>query len=181
LAGLQAVIRNGRVARSISKEESSMNRLFATFALAAVMAQLPSPMSAQEKNRPAQAIRVHTPNGWMLYINTDGSGLLQFGSSVQDGWQFKAGTLDVKQAAKDLQALTSDEKGGGNSHFVFSFESERKGPDKPGPARYTRDSIVIPALFKKAIEASDKIYVGHTERKVELLKNRPPGDLPKER
>ena len=145
--------------------------------LAAGIAQ-PAPQDAEgEKQRLTTAVSIRTPNGWGLHIHSDGSGGLQYGASLLDGWWIKAGTFDAKKVTEDLRALTSDEKGGTRSYFVFHFESERKGPEKGAPARYTRDIKVIPALFQKAIDESDTRF---GDRKAELLKKYPPG-LPKEK
>jgi hypothetical protein len=128
--------------------------------------------------KPARfAIMILAPNSWILDIRTDGSGALQYGALAGDNWQFKAGTFDAKKVTRDLKALGSDKPGRSGSHFVFSFESERKGPAQPGPSWYTRDQKVIPALLKRAIEAADN----HSpDRRAQLLKEYPP-ELPKQK
>lgn len=158
-----------------------MYRLIATLALAAVALQLPRPLPAQDKDGARKAIFIHTPNGWMLTINADGSGLLQYGSLAHDGWRFKAGTIDAAQAEKDLRTLESDAQVGIGSHFAFSFESERKAPDKPGPARHTRDGKVIPGLLKAAVDATRGRNEFNALRRAELLMRKPPAELPAEK
>ena len=158
-----------------------MYRLIGTFAIAAVALQLAQPLAAQKKAQATKAIFIHTPSGWMLNINSDGSGLLQYGSSATDGWRFKAGTIDVAQAEKDLRALKSDAKGGIGTHFSYSFESERKAADQPGSARYTRDGKVIPGLFKAAENATGGRNEFNAVRRAELLKKKPPAELPNEK
>jgi hypothetical protein len=139
------------------------------------------PGSRRDQGRLTKAIFIHTPNGWMLEINSDGSGLLQFGSSASDGWRFKAGTVDAVRAEKDLRALESDSNGGIGSHFSFNFESERKAPDQSGPVRYTRDGKVIPGLLKRAADATQRGKGLDAQRWAELLKKAPPGELPNEK
>jgi hypothetical protein len=133
-------------------------------------------LRGQEKPS-APAIRVSEPHGWWLNINSDGSGRLGYGSSAMDAWKFAAGTFDVETVTKDLKALPTDEKGKIGSHFVFFFESEREGPERPGPARYTRETKVIPTLFQKAKEAG---RVAESRRGALLWEQRTPG-LPKEK
>jgi hypothetical protein len=87
-----------------------MNRFFLLLGLWVGIVSLTPSLSAQDKKPPTKVIGIHTSNGWLLDIYTDGSGYLQFGSNAQDGWKFKSGTLDVKQAEKDLKALTPDDK-----------------------------------------------------------------------
>ena len=141
--------------------------------LAVVMAQvlLFQGLAHGEKKR-SRAISIHTPNGWYLNIESDGSGRVGYGSSGPDSWGFKAGTFDIEKVNKSLKALTNEENGRMGSHFAFSFESERQAPDKPGPARYSRDNTVIPALLEKAIEAGQ---VKKSDRGALLLKEYPPG------
>jgi hypothetical protein len=148
--------------------------------VAVVIGSSPS-LPAQPKDRPARSVLIQTPNGWLLFIHSDGSGLLQYGSNGDDGWRFKAGTIDVARAEKDLRALASDAKGGSGSHFVFHFESERKAPDESGPARYTRDEKVIPGLLKAAADATAGRGEFNAARRAELLKNYPLGKLPKKK
>jgi len=144
--------------------------------LAVVMAQvlLFQGLAHGEKKR-SRAISIHTPNGWYLNIESDGSGRVGYGSSGPDSWGFKAGTFDIEKVTNDLKALTNDEKGRMGSHFLYFLESERQAPDKPGPARYSRDNTVIPALLEKAIEAGQ---VKKSDRGALLLKEYPP-DLKK--
>jgi hypothetical protein len=149
-----------------------MKRLWLSLALAvALMRLVLPPAPARDEKPPTLAIVVSTPNGWWLDLNTAGSGRLGYGSGIGDSWGFKAGTLDVEKATKDLQALAGDDKGKRGSHFFFHFESERRGPDKPGPARYTQDTKVIPVLFEKAIEAGQVKTLG---RGALLLEQHPP-------
>lgn len=119
------------------------------------------------------SIFISTPNGWMLYINSDGSGRLQFGAGAEDGWPFKAATIDVKQATKDLRALASDDKGRPGSHFIYNFGSERQARDEPGKARFTQDGKVIPSLLKTAADAAESRSEAHATRKAEILKKHP--------
>jgi hypothetical protein len=154
-----------------------MNRFNLSLALGVVLAPLaPSGALAQKEKPPTPVVLVQSPSGWILDVNADGSGHLQYGSSGEDGWNFRAGTFDAEKVTKDLGALNSDKTGARGSHFVFHFESERKGREEGPPARYTRDTKVIPALFRKAIEASDG---RNSDRKKLLLKEAPPGLLPK--
>jgi len=158
-----------------------MLRLTGTFVLAALALHWSQPAPAQNKRQVTRAIFIMTPSGWMLEVFTDGGGLLQYGSSAGDGWGFKAGTIDVAKAEKDLRALPSDDKGGIGSHFSFSFESERKAPDQPGRARYTRDLKVVPGLLKAAADGTAVRNEFRAQRRAELLKKKPPGELPKEK
>jgi hypothetical protein len=158
-----------------------MVRLVAALAIATVFLQSAQPSLARDKGPPARAIFVHTPSGWMLSIHSDGSGLLQYGSLATDGWRFKAGTIDVAQAEKDLRLLKDDAGGGIGTHFSFSFESERKAPDQPGRARHTRDGRVIPGLLKAAEAATSGRNEFNAKRRAELLKAKPPGELPREK
>jgi hypothetical protein len=146
-------------------------RLF--LGLAVVLAQLFLFQGfAIAEKRPSRAISIRTPNAWYLNINSDGSGRVGYGSSGPDSWGFKAGTFDIEKVNKDLKALTNDENGKMGSHFLFFLESERLAPDKPGPARYSRDNTVIPALLAKAIEAAE---VKKSDRGTLLMKEYPPG------
>ena len=155
-----------------------MARLGLALGLAFAMAPLvPSPAAGQEAKPPARLIGVYTPNGWWLDINTDGSGRVGYGSSLSDAWGFKGGTFDADKVTKALKALANDKNGKMGSHFVFGFEAERQGPDRPGPARYTRDTKVIPSLYERAIEAGQ---VRQRDRGALLLEKYPPG-LPKEK
>src|SRR5262245_23153004 len=97
-----------------------------------------APAAAQEREQPRPAIRT-SGGGWMLTVNRDCSGHLQFGAGAFDGWKFKAGTIDVAQAEKDLRALPADATGKGGYRFTFQFESERTSPARPAPAHYTKD------------------------------------------
>jgi hypothetical protein len=153
-----------------------MKQLCHAVVAAIVIAQAGDAAGQAEKRR-VREILIHTPNGWMLHIHSDGSGHLQYGSSFGDGWGFKAGTIDAAKAAKDLKALKSDPQGGLRSHFVFHFEAERKSAEQGPPARYTKDVKIIPPLFERAIAAAEK---GDAARKALLLKKYPPG-LPKEK
>src|SRR5262245_4713963 len=146
-----------------------MNHLWLSLPLAVVVAATTEPpvAPAQGETQPTRAVFVHASNAWFLDINSDGSGRLQFGSSPGDGWSFKAGTFDTKKVIKDLEALASEK---GPWHFAFHFESERKA-DKAPPARYTRDTKVIPALFETAIEAAQVRKQG---RGALLLEKNPP-------
>ena len=130
---------------------------------------------AQEKTAPARAITAFSPNGWYVDLDADGSGRIGYGSNIMDMWSFKAKTFDIEKVTKDLKALKSDDNGKQGSHFTFGFESERQAPDKPGPARYSRDDKVLPALFERALEAA---RVKDSKRGALLLEQRPPG-LPK--
>jgi hypothetical protein len=159
----------------------SMPRFIGTIAMATVALQLPQLSPAQDKGQPTKGIFIYAPSGWMLTIESDGSGLLQYGSLAFDGWRFKAGTIDAAQAEKDLRALKSDAKGGISSHFSFSFEAERKAPDQPGPARYTRDEQVVPGLFKAAVDATSGRNELNARRRAELLAKKPPAELPKQK
>jgi hypothetical protein len=143
--------------------------------LAADKEAAPIDRKGERKQVPERKIGVRTPNGWWLEINGDGSGHVGYGSSLADSWSFRTGTFSVEKVTKDLRRLTSDEKGKMSSHFVFHFESERKAPDRPGPARYSRDLKVIPALFERATEEAQ---VKKQDRGGLLLKKYPPG-LPK--
>lgn len=155
-----------------------MKRFCVGLALAAFMAPANNELPAQPVGRNVrEVVLIHTPNGWMLHIHSDGSGHLQYGSGVMDGWRFKPGTIDARKAEKDLRALKSDPKGGLGTHFVFHFEAERKAADDGPPARYTKDVKIIPALFERAIPATER---GDAARKAMLLKKYPPG-LPKEK
>ena len=146
--------------------------------LAAGMTQfLPSQLPAQDEKPQSRAIGLYTPNGWWLDINADGSGRIGYGSSIGDAWSFRDQTFNVEKVTKDLKALPGDEKGKKGSHFVYNFESERKAPDKPGPARYTQDNKLIPTLFQRAIEAG---RVKSQDRGALLLDKYPPG-LPKKK
>lgn len=145
-------------------------------AVPAVIAAGAATPRAGEK-QPACAIRVSEPRGWWLSINIDGSGRLGFGSSAMDSWKFKAGTFEVEKVTKALRGVATDEKGKMGSHYVFSFESERRGPEKPGPARYTKASKVIAALFQRAKESG---HVMESPRGALLWDQHTPG-LSKER
>jgi len=162
----------------LAKKRFSVNRLCLYLVLALAMAQLDSSswVFAHGEKPPLRAIEIQTPNSWFLRLNADGSGRLQYGSSFDDGWDFKRGTVVVEKVTKDLKALTSDAQGRSGSHFVFHFELERKG-QKSGPAWYTRETKVIPALFERAIEAGQ---VRKQDRGVLLLERYPPG-LPKDK
>jgi hypothetical protein len=153
--------------------------MFMVFAVA--ISWSPSVLPAQPKARPARAILIQTPNAWLLEIGTDGSGILQYGSNGDDRWFFKAGTIDLARAEKDLRALTSDPRGRMGYHFIFHFESERKAPDRAGPGRYTRDEKVIPGLLKIAVNATTGRGKFNEARRASLLKKRPPSELPKEK
>lgn len=157
-----------------------MYSLIGTLAIASVALQWPQPAPSRDKGRAPQAIFIHAPSGWMLSIHSDGSGLLQYGSLAADGWRFPAGTIDVAQAERDLRTLKNDAKGSIVSHFSFSFESERKAPDQPGPARYTRDGTVIPGLLKAAEDASGGRNELNARRRAELLQKKPPAEIPQE-
>ena len=154
-----------------------MNHTWPPPGLAIVLIELllSSAAAQADKMRAVRAIGVHTPNGWLLDINTDGSGRVTYGSGI--GWPFKPAIFDVEKITKTLQALANDEKGTGGSHFVFSFEAERKAADIPGPARYSRDTEVILALFERAIDAAE---VKKHDRGALILKKNPPG-LPKDK
>jgi len=155
-----------------------MNQRTLFLCVAVVLAQLLLFQGlAHGEEKRSRAISVHTPNGWYLNIESDGSGRVGYGSSGPDSWGFKAGTFDVEKVNKDLKALANDEKGKMRTHFLFSLESERLAPDKPGQARYSRDNTVIPALFEKAIEAGQ---VKKSDRGALLLKEYSPG-LPKQK
>jgi hypothetical protein len=158
-----------------------MCRFVAMVAVAIAILRPTATSPAQEKRAPTRAIGIHTPNGWILEIHSDGSGLLQCGPSGGDGWPFPAGTLDVARATKDLRALPSDPKGGRVSHYTVHFESERESPDKSGPARNTRDAKVIPALLKSAAAATRGWNEFDAARRAELLKQHPLGKLPNEK
>ena len=145
--------------------------------LALVMVRPAHPQAPKGEKPAARAIGVYLPNGWHLALDADGSGRVSYGASFADSWGFKRGTFDVAQVTKDLKTLASDRDGRQGSHFVFTFESERKGPGEPGPARYTRDTRVIPALFARAIEAAQ---VKKSARGAFLLEKHPAA-LPKDR
>jgi hypothetical protein len=83
----------------------------------------------------------------------------------------------VKKVEKDLKALANDPNGRMGTHFSFNFESERKGPEAPGPSRYSKDEKVILGLFQKAREAG---RVTETVRGATLWESRKPG-LPREK
>lgn len=154
-----------------------MVRTVAVLAAAAVAVHL-SPGAGQEKARPAESIFVGTPNGWLLTVHTDGSGRLVFGAGGPDEWTFKAGTVDVARAEKELRDLPTDPKGSIGTHFAASFGLDRKGPDARDRVRYTRDRTVIPGLLKAAADATAARNEFDARRRAELLKSRPPGALP---
>ena len=115
-------------------------------------------VTAQDKAPPKPALKRAITIGirisdWLL-IHSDGSGIVGFGDGP--GRQFTAGTFDVEKVTKELKKLPIDPKGEWRTHYYFGFESERKGPEKPGPRYHTQDPKLIPALFQKAIEASGK-------------------------
>jgi len=155
-----------------------MNRLVGSLALIILIAA--SSLPALAEDRPTRSICILTPNGWMLDIFSDGSGKLQFGAGAEDGWPFKAGTIDVKRATEDLRALANDDKGRLGSHFIYSFESERRAADRPGKARYTRDRKVIPGLLQMATDAAESHGESHAKRKAEILSKNPLGAIPTE-
>jgi hypothetical protein len=128
------------------------------------------------KKQVSRSAMIHTPNGWFLYLFDDGSGYLQYGSGATDNWPCKAGTFEAEKVLKELKALKSDEKGSSGSHFVLHFESERKKDESP-PARYSKDSKVILALFARAIDASE---IRKKDRGAMLIDKHPPG-LPKDK
>src|SRR5262245_29175623 len=153
-----------------------MSRLIGALALAVVLVPSPRPAPAEELPKPA--IYILTGNGWMLDIYSDGSGRLQFGAGAEDWWRFKAGTIDVKQATKDLRALAGDDKDqlgslGSLFTYVYSFESERQAPDKPGKSRFTQDGKVIPGLLQAAADAAESTSESHARRKADILNKRP--------
>jgi hypothetical protein len=149
-----------------------MCRLIGALAIAVVLA--PSPGPAPAEDRPARSIFIRTGTGWVLDIHSDGSGRLQFGAGAEDGWRFPAGTIDVGRATKDLRAPAGDDEVplgslGSLVAYVYSFESERRAPDKPGKARYTRDGNVIPGLLKAPAAAAESRSRSHARRKAEIL------------
>jgi hypothetical protein len=119
------------------------------------------PASAQEKKdtkpKVEQAIGIWTPpyESWLL-IFSDGSGRLGYGAggTPDTNRPIPAGTFDVVQVTKDLRGLKADIKDWQKARYGFNFESERKGPEQPGPTYFTQDQKVIPALFEKAAKAS---------------------------
>src|SRR5262249_5173520 len=117
-------------------------------------------VAAQKKDKPkparTYAINVGTGIQHWLLIYSDGSGTVGYGAGGSYQGYFKAGAFDVEQVTKQLKGLPLDEKGEWQSHYYFDFESERKGPEKPGPKYYTQDRKLIPSLFEKAITASGK-------------------------
>ena len=125
--------------------------LFASAGLGEIAAQ------AKDAPKPAlkRAISVGTAIQDWLQIHSDGSGTVGYG----DGGgpfqgHFKAGTFDVGEVTRQLKEMPIDAKGGWRTHYYFSFESERKGPEQPGPSYHTLDRKLIPSLFEKAIQAS---------------------------
>lgn len=107
------------------------------------------------KTPPKLTVRVGMGFQSWLYIFADGSGTVGYGAGDPSTGYFKAGTFDVDRVVKQLKALPVDEKGTPRTHYDFSLESERKGPEEPGPAHYTTDRKLIPALFEQAYRASD--------------------------
>lgn len=122
-----------------------------------------SPASAQDKKDPKpkveQVIGIWTPpyQSWLL-IYSDGSGRLGYGAGAtpDTNRSIPAGTFAVGQVTKDLRGLKADIKDWQKARYGFNFESERNGPEKPGPTYYTQDQKVIPALFEKAAKASPR-------------------------
>jgi hypothetical protein len=141
-------------------QEVPMGQRVATIVGACVLAvfgfSTGEPSAAQEKKEPVPklewAISIWTPptETW-LHVFSDGSGIVGYGDGGNGDGQFKAGTFDVAQVTKELKALNAGSKQE-DARYGFSFESERKGTE--GPAYYTQDQKVIPALFKKARKAS---------------------------
>jgi hypothetical protein len=134
-------------------------------------------LKGEWKRVPSRTISLQTPNGWYLEIDTDGAGRVGYGPAPADLWGFKPGTFDVVKVNRDLQALKGNEKGTLSTHFLFSFDSEHRGPGLGPPAWYSRDENTILPLFEKAIEAGQ---VKKQERGMVLLEKHPPG-LPKEK
>lgn len=89
-----------------------------------------------------------------LHIYPDGSGTVGYGAGGSYQWFFKEGTFDFEQVTRQLKALPLDEKGTWRTHYHFAFESERKGPEQPGPSYYTADKKLVRSLFQKAVDAS---------------------------
>lgn len=113
---------------------------------------------AQKKEVPKPAVRdavnvYKSVQEWLL-IFSDGSGTVGYGAGGSYQGHFKAGTFDLEQVTKQLKELPLDEKGKHDTHYFFTFESERLSPEKSGPLYFTQDKKVISSLFDKATEAS---------------------------
>ena len=152
-----------------------MNRLFCTFAIAVVTLQSLQFSFAQDEDPVTRMIFIQTSNGWTLLINSDGSGRLMYGAV--DGWSLKAGTIDVAQAEQDLRLLKNDPNPD-DFYYLFSFQSERKAPDQPGPRVCTRDGKVISRLLMAAENAASVRNESDAQRLAYLLKKSPFTELP---
>ncbi len=111
-------------------------------------------------------ITVHTATGWLLTIETDGSGSVGYGSSAQDFALFPQETFRFAEVRDTLlpQSLPA-----GSIRKGFAVAFARAG-ETSTTARYVSDSKMIKALFEKAVASAHKTGT----RVEELYAARPP-------
>jgi hypothetical protein len=134
----------------------------------------PPAAPASDPTNTIRQITIRTATGWLLTIETDGSGNIGYGSSAQDFAPFPPRTFDFAGVRDSLlpQSLPS-----GSIRRDFAVAFARAG-ETSTTARYVADFKTMKILFEKAVASADKTGT----RVDELYAAMPPvteGALPK--
>jgi len=112
---------------------------------------VPAAPASDHKNTIRQ-ITVRSATGWLLTIETDGSGSVGFGSSAQDFAPFPQGTFDFA-AIRDSLLPQSLPSGSIRKDFAVAFA---RAGETSTTARYISDFKTMKTLFEKAVASADK-------------------------
>ncbi|MBI4166484.1 MAG: hypothetical protein HY508_12195 [Acidobacteria bacterium] len=111
----------------------------------------PAAPASNYKNTIRQ-ITIHTPAGWLLTIEADGSGNVGYGSSAHDFAPFPVGTFDFAPLRDEL-LRQSGPAGSMRSGFAVAFA---RAGEISTTARYVSDFGMMKTLFERAVASADK-------------------------